>query len=111
MSELGSDLLVKVVQTSRLDALDVLVDRINEDPEGEIAFEVCAGTRENYVTAGTGARSEMGQQARLADPCCADDLDRSGAALLKLVERVVELLKLGATPYEVVGEFENPRTS
>jgi hypothetical protein len=42
MSELDPYLLVEVLQPSGFDALDVLVQRIDEDPEGEIAFEVGA---------------------------------------------------------------------
>ena len=109
LGELGADLLVEGVQTPRFDALDVLVERVDEDPEGEIAFEVCARAGQDDVTARVSAGGELGQQARLADPGGPDDLDRPRTALSERVERLVQLFERWAAPYEVVGELINRR--
>ena len=90
LRELDTDVFVEVRQSSRLDARQVLVQRIDEDPERQVAFEVGARSAEDDVPAAVGAGGELGEQPRLADAGCSDDLDRLGAAAGDLVERRVE---------------------
>ncbi len=68
MGELGSHLLVETFEPPRLDALDVLVEGVDEDPEGEVSFEVGAQAHQDDVSAGIGASGEFRQQPGLADP-------------------------------------------
>jgi len=57
------------------------------------------------------AGAQLCEQPRLADPRRTDDLDRARPAAGEAVERVVELLELGAAAYEGVGELVDRGTS
>ncbi len=109
MRELDPNLRVEVVESSRLDAFDVFVERIDEDPEGEVTFEVGTRAAQNDVPAGVSARGQLAQESGLPDPSRPDDLNRACAANCQLVQSVVQLLKFGTAPYEVVGEHSDRR--
>ena len=76
LRELDAHVLVEVGQSSRLDAGEVLVQRVDEDPERQVAFEVGACSAQDDVPARVGAGGELGEQPRLADAGRSDDLDR-----------------------------------
>ena len=59
------------------------------------------------MPAGVSAGGELGQEPCLADAGCSHDLNGAAVASVQLIERGVELLQLGRTPYEVVCELED----
>ena len=60
-------------------ALDVLVQRVHEEPERQLALELRRAAREHQPAAPVGAARQLGEQPRLADPRLALELERSRA--------------------------------
>lgn len=107
MGELGSHLIVETVESARVDALDVLVEGIDEDPEREVAFELGARSGPDDVPPGISASGELRDEPGLADPGSAYDFNGAGSPRRELVEGVVEPLDLCTAPYEMVGKLED----
>lgn len=107
VGELGAHLLAETVESSRVDALDVLVEGVDEDPEREVAFELGARSGQDDVSTGIGASGEFRDEPGLADPGSAYDFNGTGSPGRQLVEGVVEPLDLCAAPYEIVGKLED----
>jgi hypothetical protein len=105
VGELGSHVLAEAVESPWVNALEVLVEGVDADPEREVAFELGARSGQDDVPAGIGTRGELGDQPGLADPGGADDLDGAGSPGCELVEGVVEPLEFRTAPYEMVGEL------
>lgn len=107
MGELGAHLLAETVESPRVDALDVLVEGVDEDPEREVAFELGARSGQDDVSTGIGASGEFRDEPGLADPGSAYDFNGAGSPGRELVEGVVEPLDLCTAPYEMVGKLED----
>jgi hypothetical protein len=107
--ELRAHVRVEVLeaQAPRLDALDVVVERVDEHPEREVAIEVRARASQDDVAARLGASSELGKQPRLADAGLPDDLHRARPSRARGVKPAVELRQLRFASYEVIGEIED----
>jgi hypothetical protein len=100
LSEPGPHQIVQPIEAARVEALDVLVERVDEDPERQVLFELRACARQDCVAPVLRAPCQLSEQARLADPRGAGDLDRPRLAALERLERVVEELELGGAAYE-----------
>jgi hypothetical protein len=87
-------------EARRIDALDVVVERIDEHGERQVALELRRRPAQDEVTASVRARRELPEQPRLADPGLADQLDRARATAIELVEGPLESLELVGTPDE-----------
>ena len=81
----------------------VLVERVHEDRERQVALELGCRAGEDELPARVRASGELGEQARLADPRLADQLDRRGATAIELVEEPIERTELLGAPDEVLG--------
>ena len=103
MGELGADVVVESLEAVRLEPVDVLVERVDEDPERQVAFELGGGSAEDELTALVRARRELREQAGLADSGLADELDRCGATLFQVGEELVERAELRGTSDEMLG--------
>ena len=95
--------VVQSVEPMRLQALQVLVEGVHEDGEGQLALELGGGPAEDQVPVPVGARRDLREQPRLPDARLADHLDRRGAATAKTAEHVVERAERLGTPNEVLG--------
>ena len=70
--------------------MDVFVERIDENPERQIPLELRRRSRKHELPKRIGASSKLGQEARLADPRFAPNLERSRPALVKLGKSVID---------------------
>ena len=61
-----------------VEAVDVFVERVDEDPERQVELELTGTAREDEVPPRVCAGGELGEEARLADPWFADELERRG---------------------------------
>ena len=84
--------------------LDVLVERVDEHPERQVALELGRAAREHDVAALVRAGGELGQQPRLADPRLADQLERSRTPALELARALIERFELGGAADERLGK-------
>ncbi len=66
--ELCLDLTVEYPKSFRLEAPDVLVQRIDEEGERQIVLELRRRSGEDEVAARLGASGELSEKPRLADP-------------------------------------------
>ena len=100
--ELRLNLVVEGGEPLRVQAADVLIERIDEDGERQVVLELRRRPAENEVPADLGASGELPEKTRLADPRFARHLDRARAASIELVEEPLERLELVGTPDEVL---------
>ena len=82
----------------RLESLDVLVERVDEDPERQITLELRGGSGEDELLASVGAGGELGEQPRLADTGLAHDFDRRGQPAVELGKGVIKGRRVSARP-------------
>ncbi len=74
--ELGPDIFVERLQATRVEPMNVLIKRIDKDPERQIAFQLGCTARENGVSARVGAGCKLGEKPGLADPGLPSQLQR-----------------------------------
>jgi hypothetical protein len=86
-----------------LQALDVLVKRVDEHPERQVALQLRGRAGQHEAIPGVCTRGELGEQAGLADTGLPDELERTSTAFLEFVEEVVERVELGGPSDEVLG--------
>jgi hypothetical protein len=96
--QVAPDVVVERPEHPRLDPRDERVERIDEDPVGQIALELRRAPVEHRVPALVRPSAELGQQAGLADPRLARELDRGRTPPPELAERLVQRPQLGDTP-------------
>ena len=105
MRERASDVVVERVAAMRLEALEVLVERIDEHPEGQVALELRCGAREHELAAR--ARRVARSSARsgvLPMPGSPTSSSAAGLPLVELGEDAIELAELLGAPDEVLGK-------
>ena len=100
LAELRAHRRVEPFEPSRVEALDVPVEGVDEDPEREVLLELGRRAFEHEMTARVGPRGELGEQAALADPRRSDHLDRARRPALERRERLVERGELLYASYE-----------
>ena len=88
----------------RVETLDVLIKRIHEHRERQVALELRGRPEEDELPAQLGARRELPQQPRLADPGLPHQLDSARAASIELVEALLESIELVRTPDDALAK-------
>lgn len=80
--QLGQLVAVEPRQACRVERADVVVERVGQQRERQLALELRRASGEHERAAGAGLACQSGQQRRLADPGLAGDRDdRAGARL------------------------------
>jgi len=108
MRELRSNLVVEYSEPLRVQAAEVLIERIDEDGEGQVVLELRRRPAENEVPADLGASGELPEKTGLADPGFARHLERARAALIELVEKALERIELVGASDEVAKHDQAP---
>ena len=103
LRELSERVRVEVGELVRRKAPQVFVQRIDEDGEGQLALEVGGAPRAHEPAAPVGAQPELGEQARLADPRLAFQLERNGAPPLQLGQGPLKRTELSGTSNDLIG--------
>jgi hypothetical protein len=98
--ELGLHVVVERREPGRVESLDVFVERVHEDREGQVALELGRRPEKNKVSQRVGPRPELCEQAGLANPRQTDDLDRRGRAAIDLSQRKLDRAELLLAPDE-----------
>ena len=73
-----------------LQACDVLVERVDEDPVRQIALQLSRAPLQHDHLASLGLRCQLGEKPGLSDAGLTDDRDRGGAPVLEDPEGPVE---------------------
>ena len=98
MRELRSNLVVERGEELRVQAAEVLIERVDEDGERQVLLEFRRRPTENQVPAGLGASGELSKETGLADPRFARDLGRARVPSIELVEQLLDRIEfVGAT--------------
>src|SRR5262245_5659147 len=84
--ELCSDVVVEGLEPCRLEALDVLIQSIDEDREGQVLLQLRRRSGENQVPALLSAGGELAYQPRLADARLTDQLERTRGTPSQVIE-------------------------
>jgi hypothetical protein len=84
------------------ETLDVFVERIHEDGKRQLTLELGRRSGKDEVAAQLGASAQLGKQARLADARLARKLDRTRAAVIKLIEELLKRRQLLGATHEAV---------
>ena len=94
-----------MLQASRVEPTQVLVERIDENRERKVSLELRRGSRKDEPALRIGATGELCEQATLPDPGLADELDRSGvAAAIDLGEDLLERTEFLGTSHKLIGK-------
>jgi len=108
--ELAADVVIEGLEATRRKPLDVLVERVDEHPERQIALELRCRPAENEVPTRIGPDRKLREETRLADAWLTHERKRSGPPPVQLGERVIErTARLGA-PNEVLGDRDHFRS-
>jgi hypothetical protein len=99
--ELRARGLVEGLEAAGLEPLDVLVERIDEDPEGQLALELRGACREHEPALVVGTARQLAEQPRLADARLAHQLDGTRSRPLQRREGLVNRPQLSGTPDEL----------
>ncbi len=99
VAELCARVVVERGEATWVEPVQVLVERIDEDPERQVGLELGRAARQDQAALRVGAGLERAQQPRLADPRLAGDRDGSEAAPGR-VQRLIKRRQLGAAPDE-----------
>ena len=105
LAELGAHLVVEAAQPPRLQPPDVVVERVHEHPERQVALLLGTASAEHQPPVSLDAIPELRQQPGLPDPRRAEQLDRGGLAALETAERRDEPIELRGATYEMVSKL------
>jgi hypothetical protein len=105
LAELGAHLVVEATQAPRLQAPDVLIERVHEDPERQVALLLGPASAEHQHPVSLDAIPKLRQQPGLPDSGRAEQLDRGGLAAPETAERPDEPIELRGATYEMVGKL------
>ena len=94
LSELRANTSVEPFQPPGIETLDVVVQRVDEDPVGEVLLELGAGSAQNDVTARGGTGAQLREQPALPDPRGTNQLDRPRRTALERRQRSVKRVQL-----------------
>src|SRR3954453_13151659 len=90
LRELRQHVLVELLQATRIESAQVLVKRVDENRERKLPFELGTGSCKDEPALGIGATGELPEQAALADPGLAYELDCDEVAAIHLGEDLLE---------------------
>ena len=101
--ELGQVLGGHAAERARVQRLEVLVQGVDEEAEGELALELRGAPVEGQAAAVLRPRERLGQQGGLPDPGLARDERESRRARIGLVQERREAVQLAVTADEGLG--------
>ena len=84
--------------------MDILVERVDEDPERQVELELPGPARKDEVPPCVCTGGQFGEEARLADPWFADELERRRLSPADLGEETVDRVELRRSADEVGGK-------
>src|SRR5438270_13697835 len=92
-----------MLQATRVEPAQVLVECIDENRERKVSLELRRGSRKDEPALRIGASGELCEQAALPDPGLAYELDRGGVAAIDLGEDLLERTELLDTSLALFG--------
>ncbi len=101
--EFRPHVVVEIGEAAPLEPAHVLVERVHEDGERQVALELRRGAREDELPSRVRASGELGQQTRLSDARLADQNDCGRAALIELGQDLIERAHLLGAPNKALG--------
>jgi hypothetical protein len=102
--ELRTTRIVQRVELPRLEGLEVLVERIDEDPERQIPLQLGGGSGQDETALAIRTITELGEQACLPHARLPDDLKPGCAPTSKLTQRSLQRPELvGASDQHLSG--------
>jgi hypothetical protein len=107
MRKLGACVVVEGVQTSRIEPLEVGVQGIHEDGEGQVSLELRRRPGEDEVPAQIRADGELAEEASLADPRFTRQLEHARMASIHFVQGPLEGTELVGPPYEMSSQYRH----
>ena len=84
--------------------MDIFVERVDEDPERQVELELTGPARKDEIGPCVCTGGQLGEEACLADPWFADELERRGSSLADLGEETVDRVELRRAADEVGGK-------
>ena len=76
MRELGTNVIFERLEATRLKPPDVLVERVDEHPEGQVPLELGCRPVQDELPTPVSASRELSEQTGLADPGLAHQRER-----------------------------------
>ena len=104
--ELRSNVVVEDGEPLRVQTLEILVERIDEDGERQAVLELRSRPAEHEVPADLGASGQLKEKTGLAYPGFSRHFDRPRFASIEVVEEPLEHVELIGTSDEVLASHE-----
>jgi hypothetical protein len=98
--ELAQPLPTDAIEPPWMERAEIVVEGVNEEAERKVALEFGCAAFEHEELVGVRARTELSEQARLADSRLADQLESGPGARLGRREEPVDRGELVITRYE-----------
>ena len=103
MRKLRAHVVVQRGQAIGTESAQVLVERVHEDRERQVALELRRRAGKDEPSVLVGGMRELSEETCLADPGLPDEGDRGGGPLIDLAERLVERAELLGAADELIG--------
>ena len=106
-TELDANVVVQLRQATRLEAPDELLDRVDEHPERQIAFQLGRRTRQHQQPPPLSPSRQLAEQPRLADTRLAHHGQRRTLPIVEQIQGVIHGAKLLHAANEVFAEHHH----
>ena len=103
MRKLRAHVVVQPGKAIGTESAQVLVERVHEDRERQVALELRRRAGKDEPSVLVGGVRELSEETCLADPGLPDESDRGGDPLIDLAEHLVERAELLGAADELVG--------
>jgi hypothetical protein len=100
VTELAARDVVEPVEPTRLEREHVVVERVDEQPERQLALELGGAPGQHELPALVGARGQLGEQTSLAHARLPEQREHAWTSPPELGERVLQRLQLAGAPDE-----------
>jgi hypothetical protein len=100
--ELGTNVVVECLEATRLKPRDVLVERVDEHPEGQISLKLRCRPGEDELPTRVSASRKLNEQTGLANPGLTHQHERSRPPTVELGKDIVEHAARLCSPNELL---------
>ena len=108
--QLGTNIIVECLEATRLKPRDVLVERVHEHPEGQVALKLRCRPGEDELPPRVSASRKLDEQTGLADPGLTDQHERSRPPAVELGEGIVDHAARLCAPYKLLAYGDHCRS-
>jgi hypothetical protein len=108
--QLGTNIVVECLEATRLEPRNVLVERVDEHPEGQVSLKLRCRAVEDELPTRVGAGRKLSEETGLADPRLTDQRERPRPPTVEVRKCVVEHAARLCAPNELLAYRDHFRS-